>query len=121
MHNLEAMNTAAAGLCLDRTSAPAGEPDADSITAVIASHYLDAHAAAGPDDDAGALAARAVDLLEQAAAQARGVGAPAEALHHLQSALALVDDPVVVGRLTEAAALASIAAFLRSRQADVFS
>src|SRR5206468_11593400 len=28
MHNLEAMNTAAAGLCLDRTSAPAGEPDA---------------------------------------------------------------------------------------------
>jgi class 3 adenylate cyclase/tetratricopeptide (TPR) repeat protein len=87
----------------------AAEPDADTITAVIASHYLDAHAAAGPDDDSDALAACAVDLLEQAAAHARGVGAHAEALRHLQSALALVDDPVVVGRLTEAAADASIA------------
>jgi class 3 adenylate cyclase/tetratricopeptide (TPR) repeat protein len=86
----------------------AAEPDADTITAVIASHYLDAHAAAGPDEDAGALAERAVELLEQAAAQARSVGAHAEALRHLQSALALVHDPVAIGRLTEAAADASI-------------
>ena len=51
----------------------AAEPDAETITAVIASHYLDAYAAAGPDEDAAALGSRAVELLEQAAAQARGV------------------------------------------------
>ena len=88
----------------------AHEPDADAIAAVRASHLLDAHAASGTDDDADALAARAVDLLEQAARQARALGAPVEARRHLEAALALVSDPATVGRLTELAARAALAA-----------
>ena len=85
------------------------EPDADAISAVRASHYLDAHAAAGSDADADELAARAVELLEQAAGQARVVGAPLEARRHLESALALVVEPSRVGRLTESASRAALA------------
>jgi class 3 adenylate cyclase/tetratricopeptide (TPR) repeat protein len=88
----------------------AQEPDADAIAAVRASHYLDARAAAGADDDASELAERAVELLELAAKQARVVGAPLEARRHLESALTLVADPTTVGRLTELAAQAALAA-----------
>jgi tetratricopeptide (TPR) repeat protein len=87
----------------------AREPDADAIAAVRASHYLDAHAAAGSDDDADELAARAVELLELAAKQARVLGAPLETRRHLEAALALVADPPTVGRLTELAARAALA------------
>jgi tetratricopeptide (TPR) repeat protein len=88
----------------------ANEPDADAIAAVRASHYLDAYAAAGSDGDADALASRAVELLERAAVQARALGAPMEARRHLESALALVSEPATVGRLTELAARAALAA-----------
>ncbi len=87
----------------------AHEPDADAIAAVRASHYLDARAAAGSDDDAVELAERAVELLELAAKQARALGAPLEARRHLQAALELVADPPAVGRLTELAARAALA------------
>jgi class 3 adenylate cyclase len=87
----------------------ATEPDADTIPAVLASHYLDAQAAAGQDDDASELAARAVDLLERAASRARTLGAPAEARRHLESALALDTDEATAARLTEEAARAALA------------
>lgn len=86
----------------------ASEPDADTVPAVIASHYLDAREASSPDDDTADLAAQAVALLEKAADRARGLGAPAEALRHLVTALSLATDPTTVGRLTEAAANAAL-------------
>ena len=85
------------------------EPDADSVPAVLASHYLDAYAAAGQDDDAPAIAERAVDLLQRAAQLARDLGAPAEARRHLETALTLVTDAEAVGRITEGAARAALA------------
>ena len=88
----------------------AREPDAEAIAAVRASHYLDARAAAGSDEDSDELASRAVELLETAARQARSVGAPLEARRHLEAALALVADPSTVGRLTELAARAALGA-----------
>ena len=88
----------------------AREPDADAIAAVRASHYLDARAAAGSDDDADELAARAVELLELAAKQARVLGAPLEARRHLETALGLVTDAPTVARLTELAARAALGA-----------
>jgi tetratricopeptide (TPR) repeat protein len=88
----------------------AEEPDADSIPAVLASHYLDAYSAAGQDEDAAELAACAVELLERAASRARDLGAPAEARRHLETALQLVTEPVEIGRLSEAAAEAALSA-----------
>ena len=95
----------------------AAEPDADAIAAVRASHYLDALGAAGSDDDADELAARAVELLELAAKQARVVGAPLEARRHLEAALSLVSDLPTVGRLTELAARAALGAGLATDSA----
>src|SRR5439155_2059665 len=43
----------------------ADDADADTIPSVLASHYLDAHAAAADDPDAADLAIKAVALLEQ--------------------------------------------------------
>jgi class 3 adenylate cyclase/tetratricopeptide (TPR) repeat protein len=86
----------------------ANEPDADSIPAVLASHFLDAYAAAGQDPDAADIGARAVELLERAAEHARDLGAPAEARRHLETALGLVSEPVATGRLTAAAARAAL-------------
>ena len=88
----------------------AREPDAESIAAVRASHYLDARAATGSEEEAGELADRAVELLELAAKQARALGAPLEARRHLESALELVSDPPTVGRLTELAGRAALGA-----------
>jgi class 3 adenylate cyclase/tetratricopeptide (TPR) repeat protein len=93
----------------------ASEPDADTVPAVIASHYLDARASSSPDDDdTDQLASLAVDLLERAANRARGLGAPAETRRHLDTALSLVTAPTTVGRLTEAAARATLASGLPS-------
>jgi class 3 adenylate cyclase/tetratricopeptide (TPR) repeat protein len=85
----------------------AAEPDAETIPAVLASHYLDAHSAAGQDDDAAQLASRAIDLLQRAAARARELGAPAEARRHLEAALDLETDPTSIAHLTEEAARAA--------------
>src|SRR5205823_3910265 len=86
------------------------EADADTVPAVLASHYLGAHAAAGQDTDAEELAARAVELLELAAERARALGAPGEARRHLDAALALVTEPAAVARLTEATSRVTLAA-----------
>jgi class 3 adenylate cyclase/tetratricopeptide (TPR) repeat protein len=87
----------------------AAEPDADTIPAVIASHYVDAHAAGTADPDAADLADRAIALLERAAARARDLGAPAEAYRHLQTALNFVADDSATARLTELTARAALA------------
>jgi len=87
----------------------ADDPDAESIPSVLASHYLDAHAAAADDPDAGELAAKAVALLEQSAARARALGAPEEARRHLATALTLATTDFDKARLTEAFARAEMA------------
>ena len=87
----------------------AAEPDADTIPSVLASHYLDAHAAATDDPDAADLAAKAVALLEQAATRARGLGAPEEAHRHLCKALTLATTDLDRARLTEELAKAELA------------
>ncbi|MDQ1695363.1 MAG: hypothetical protein QOJ03_716, partial [Frankiaceae bacterium] len=86
----------------------AGEPDADTIPAVLASHYLDAFHASGQDADADALAGHAVELLGRAAVSARGLGAPAEARRHLETALGLATDPATKAQVTEAVARAAL-------------
>jgi tetratricopeptide (TPR) repeat protein len=88
----------------------AQEPDADTIPAVIAAHYVDAHAAAAADEDADELAAKAVELLERAAVRASDLGAPAEARRHFETAMSLVSEPTEVARLSVAAAAAAISA-----------
>ena len=79
------------------------------LAAVVAQHLLDA-VDASPEADDAVLLARAVALLERAAARARTLGVPTEALRHLQAALGRVTDPDVQGRLhTTAAEVAYIA------------
>jgi class 3 adenylate cyclase/tetratricopeptide (TPR) repeat protein len=87
----------------------ADDPDAESIPSVLASHYLDAHAAAADDPDAADLAAKAVALLEQSAARARALGAPEEAGRHLATALTLTTTDFDKARLTEEKARAEMA------------
>jgi class 3 adenylate cyclase/tetratricopeptide (TPR) repeat protein len=85
------------------------EPDADAIPALIAAHFVDAHAAAGQDEDAAEIATAAIERLSRAAAHARDLGAPAEARRHLGTALELVTDDLMTARLTEQAARAATA------------
>ncbi len=87
----------------------AEDADADTIPSVLASHYLDAHAAAADDPDAAALAAKAVALFEQSATRARALGAPEEARRHLATALTLATTDFENGRLTEEMARAELA------------
>jgi tetratricopeptide (TPR) repeat protein len=70
----------------------ASDPDAESFAAVIAAHHVDARSAQPDDADAAELAARAVGWLDVAAERAKRLGAPAQALRHLESALALTSD-----------------------------
>jgi tetratricopeptide (TPR) repeat protein len=88
----------------------AAEPDADSFAAVLASHYLDARAAAPGDDDADELAAKAVELLERAAQRAEGVGSPQQAQRHYLRALEFARDDAAVARLAAAAGKAAVTA-----------
>ena len=80
------------------------EPDAEMFPAVLASHYLDARAAMPDDPDATELAAAAMELLERAAVRARGLGSPAEARRHYETALGLTTSDADRGRLSEGAA-----------------
>ena len=63
--------------------------DKNDLAVVVAQHLLDAVDASAPDDsDVPDVKRRAVALLERAAARAAALGAPAEGLHLLESALA---------------------------------
>ena len=72
---------------------------ADELAPIIAQHYLEALDAVPEETDRDELAARAVGLLQRAATRAAALGAPAEAVGHLRSAL---------GRTTEVAERAGI-------------
>ena len=67
--------------------------DKDDLAVVMAQHLLDAVDASSPNDtDVPAVTRRAVSLLERAGARAAALGAPAEALRLLESALARCAD-----------------------------
>ncbi len=66
---------------------------AGDVAAILARHYLDAIEAVPADSDVADLTSEAVDQLKKAAGRARALGSPAEAVGHLETALAqLVDD-----------------------------
>ncbi len=77
----------------------------DDLAVVVAQHLLDAVDASSPDDtDVPDVTRRAVSLLERAGARASALGAPAEALRLLESALARCDDPGPRARISLSAA-----------------
>jgi class 3 adenylate cyclase len=85
----------------------------DELAVLIASHLLDAVDAGQPSDpDVAQHTTRARDFLERAAVRARSIGAPAEAMHLLESALDRSTDPADLARLELEAARAGIDAAL---------
>ena len=79
--------------------------DKDDLAVVVAQHLLDAVDASSPDDtDVPAVTRRAVILLERAGARAAALGAPAEALRLLESALARCHDACDRARISLGAA-----------------
>ena len=86
----------------------AGEPDAESIPAVLASHYLDAYRSAGSDSDAGTLAGRAVEL-ERITSVATSLGARRVCERALQLSK---EHPVGSVVLSDRSALAACERFL---------
>jgi class 3 adenylate cyclase len=82
---------------------PAGD-----LAQVVAKHLLDAIDAAPGADDVPAMADRARDHLERAAARARALGAPIEAQVLLETALVRSDDPATMARLHLSAASAAV-------------
>ena len=80
----------------------------DELAVIIAEHLLDAvDASAVTDPDVPLNTSRARDQLERAAARARTVGAPAEALRLLESALEHTSEPVARAGLQREAASAA--------------
>ena len=75
----------------------------DEIVEVVASHYLDAYAAAPDDADAEEIRARARDMLVRAAERAASLGASAEAQRAFERAVELTDDPSARADLHERA------------------
>lgn len=79
--------------------------DKQDLAVVVAQHLLDAVDASSPDDtDVPDVTRKAVLLLERAGARAAALGAPAEALRHLESALARGEDGSDRARIALAAA-----------------
>ncbi len=79
--------------------------DKDDLAVVVAQHLLDAVDASSPDDtDVPTVTRRAVALLERAGARAAALGAPAEALRLLESALTRCDDASDRARISLSAA-----------------
>ncbi len=84
------------------------QPDhVDSMAGVLAQHYLDAvDAATEGDQQIPALVQRATELLTQAAARARSLGAHAEAERHLEEAIRRSEEPAELAGLYERSAAA---------------
>ena len=70
----------------------AAYPDESEVAEVLASHYLDAHAAAPDADDAGAVKGKARETLVRAGDRAESLGAAAEAQRYLEQAAGLAGD-----------------------------
>jgi tetratricopeptide (TPR) repeat protein len=93
---------------------------AGDLAPVLAQHYLDALASSGPaDPDRGDLLAGAIQLLGRAAARARTLGAPREALRYLQRALDLTDDTAARASLLAGASQAAMDAGHWQEAADL--
>jgi class 3 adenylate cyclase len=74
------------------------QPEAEAISGVTATHWLDAAGAVPDDEDVSVLRGRAAAALEQAAAHAAAVGAPLDALAHHAQLLSLEPSDEVVLR-----------------------
>ncbi len=70
----------------------AAYPDESEVAEVLASHYLDAHAAAPDANDAGAVKGKARETLVRAGDRAESLGAAAEAQRYLEQAAGLAGD-----------------------------
>jgi class 3 adenylate cyclase/tetratricopeptide (TPR) repeat protein len=75
--------------------------DSDELSAVLASHYLDAADAVPTDADAAGLRDKAREYLVRAADRAASLGAPMEAMRYYERALALAEDQRLVAHLSE--------------------
>ncbi len=83
----------------------------EELAGVLAAHYLGAYEASDEGPEADALGIQARRALVSAAERALSLGAPAQALVHLESALAITPDPVeqaaLLMRASDAASLAA--------------
>ncbi len=78
-------------------------PDEGEIAEVLASHYLDAYAAAPDADDADEVKTKARETLTRAGERADALGAAGEARRYLEQAANLTDEPSERGDLLERA------------------
>ena len=76
----------------------------DELAGVLASHYIEAYRATAPGPEADALAAQARIALRGAADRAAALHSHASAVHYLEDALTVTDDPGEQAALHERAA-----------------
>ena len=79
----------------------------DELAGILASHYVDAHAASSEGPEAEAVAAQARIALRAAAERALSLGSAAQATTYLELALTVTTDPAEVARLHEEAGRAA--------------
>jgi class 3 adenylate cyclase/tetratricopeptide (TPR) repeat protein len=84
-----------------------GSAEEDEAVEVVASHYLDAHAAAPDDADAEEIRAKARTMLVRAAERAGSLAANAEAQRAFERAIELTDDPLLKAELHDRAGTAA--------------
>jgi class 3 adenylate cyclase/tetratricopeptide (TPR) repeat protein/ribosomal protein L40E len=86
---------------------PLSRSEEDEAIQVVASHYLDAYAAAPDDPDAEAIRSKAREALVRAAERAASLAANAEAQRGFERAIELTDEPPVEAELHERAGMAA--------------
>ncbi len=84
-----------------------GSAEEDEAVEVVASHYLDAHAAAPDDPDAEEIRSKAREMLVRAAERAASLAANAEAQRAFERAIELTDEPLAQAELHERAGVAA--------------
>ncbi len=75
--------------------------DSDEVAEVLAFHYMAAVEAAPEAEDAGAIRAKAREMLARAGERAGSLGAPEEGQHYYAQAAALAEDPLHEASLLE--------------------
>jgi class 3 adenylate cyclase/tetratricopeptide (TPR) repeat protein len=98
----KAKHLAAANFLLSLTRA-----EEDEAIEVVASHYLDAYAAAPDDPDAEPIRSKAREMLVRAAERAASLAANVEAQRGFERAIELTDDPLAQADLHERAGAAA--------------
>ncbi len=86
---------------------PLSSPEEDEAIEVVASHYLDAYAAAPDDPDAETIRSKARETVVRAAERAASLAANAEAQRGFERAIELTDEPLVKAELHERAGVAA--------------